>query len=188
MSSQITAPALVRFATVLLAVLVLLAAVACGDEGEDLPEDVELSPTLPSTPGTETSVPAISASASPVETKAPVPIPSDWKDYENADRGFSISHPPDLVAKDINNDSPQGEMGVRLLEFESPEDARRGFAVETYEDNPYGWTLEEFANELYCLDDVQDSLLDGSQAILCRKATAFSEPVPVVVAENGGAS
>ena len=58
--------------------------------------------------------------------------------------------------------------------------------METYEDNPYGWTLEEFANELYCLDDVQDSLLDGSQAILCRKATAFSEPVPVVVAEHGG--
>ena len=108
-----------------------------------------------------------------VATVVPPPTPPSaaFTTYVDPVLGFSLDYPPDLAFTDLTG--PSGGPGRRAIEFRSPEDPSRGFAISVSA-NPKGLTPELWALEFTaCLPKTI------RQATVAEKAAVFCTAEPL---------
>jgi len=155
------------------------ALVACGDAEEELTPVVTPTPTA-----SGSSAPTATAAPTPV-TGTPVTVPSGWATYSSIELGFSLAYPPDLVAPEVSPRSSAsatsgpGGSSQRYVEFRSSDDPFRAIAVSVFLTASDKYTLDQFADEFYCLRDKREGSLGGVPAIRCT-----SEPVDDQTLDN----
>ena len=188
---DITANVPVRIAAALLAAITLLAA-ACGDDEAQVPDDSLPTATTSQTAATSDASPS-PAATTPAATVTPAPVPSDWKSYTDAERGFSFKYPERLSASEPTTEgSESGSAGLRSLWVNDADDPLNGFAVWVYENGrgqtTGGLTIEEWARDfIACYDgSLKTSRLDGEEAIVCSQPNTIGPPGFAAIAEHAG--
>jgi hypothetical protein len=160
----------------------VLAVVACDDPEEDLAPAV-----TPTSSGS--TAPVVTAPPTSPAATTPVPVPSDWMTYSNAELGFSVAYPPDLEVFELPHQIgptplPPGGLDEFDVEFKS---AKYGFAVSVFVAGTDYYTIDQFADKFYCARDMRDDQVSGYPAVTCEFNTMV-EGVSgsAVVAEHGG--
>jgi hypothetical protein len=143
------------------ALLAIALVLACGDSEEEVAPDPSVTPAASGTR------PAVVTLAPTMGPGTPVPVPSDWKTYTNAELGFSVAYPQDLEV----TEPPEGPGGERDVEFKSKE---YGFAVAASPAGTEAYTFDQFADE-QCPRGKREVLLGGYPAITCEYQTPVKD-------------
>jgi hypothetical protein len=147
-------------------------------EEEVLQEVQTATPTpsgVPASTATPTSLSTLTPG--PTGTAPPSPTPSsEWLTYVDAQLGFSLRYPPDLVLTDLTGPSPVAGLNERVFQFRSPSQPTRSFSI-SISSNPTGLTPEQWLlGKAACLPKTMaQGSVDGQAAASC---TSRPEEIP----------